>query len=111
MIALKFGDEDAFHRLETKIMSNNALLDDIVWFQQLIDARVQQIFAYSPEDLFVIEPTQRWQQPQESTSLYTICSICGEQVLANRCVERRERVLCLPCFQKEVPGCSHYGMQ
>jgi formylmethanofuran dehydrogenase subunit E len=111
MIGLAFGDEDAFHSLEEKIMNDNALLEDIVSFQQLIDARVQQIFNLSPQDLFVIEPTPCGQQPRESTSLYTICDNCGEQVLANRCVERRNKALCLPCFQKEVPGCTQYGMQ
>jgi formylmethanofuran dehydrogenase subunit E len=111
MNALNFADEKAFHRLEEKIMNDNALLEDIVSFQQLIDARVRRIFALSPEELFVIEPTRCAQQPQESTSLYTICSICGEQVLTTRCIERRNKLLCLPCFQKEAPGCTHYGMQ
>ena len=111
MIALNYGDEEDFHRLEEKIMNDNALLDDIVSFQQLIDARVRRIFTLSPADLFVIEPIPCAQQSQESTSLYTICTICGEQVLASRCIERRNKVLCIPCFQKEAPGCIHFGVQ
>lgn len=111
MNALNFDDEEAFHVLEEKIINDNALLEDIVSFQQLIDARVRRIFTLSPEDLFVIEPAQCAQHPRESTSLYTMCSLCGEQVLATRSIERRNKVLCIPCFQKEVPGCTHYGMQ
>lgn len=111
MIPLNFGDEGAFHKLEDKIINDDAQLEDIVLFQQLIDARVQHIFALSPEELFVIEPTRCGPQPRESTSLYTLCTICGEQVLATRCIERRKKVLCIPCFQKEAPGCTQYGMQ
>jgi formylmethanofuran dehydrogenase subunit E len=111
MINLDFNDGEAFHSLEEKIINDKALLEDMLSFQQLIEARVQRIFALSPEQLFVIESTQCTRQAQESTSLYTICSVCGEQVLATRCVERREKVLCIPCFQKENPGCTHYGMQ
>jgi formylmethanofuran dehydrogenase subunit E len=112
MKTMAFGDEEDFHRLEEKIINNSAQLEDMVSFQKLIDERVHQIFALSPEELFVIEPTQcAQQQPQESTSLYTICSMCGQQVLATRCIERRDRILCLPCFQKEAPGCIHHGLQ
>jgi formylmethanofuran dehydrogenase subunit E len=112
MKAMNFDDEEAFYRLEGKIINNNALLEDIVSFQKLIDERVRQIFSSSPEELFILESTQSaQQQPQESTSIYTICSICGQQVLASRSIERRDKVMCLPCFQKEAPGCLHHGMQ
>lgn len=112
MKVMNFGDEEAFYRLEGKIINNNALLEDIVSFQKLIDERVRRIFASSPEELFILERTQcAQQQPQESTSLYTICAMCGQQVLANRCIDRRDKILCLPCFQKEAPGCIHHGLQ
>lgn len=109
---MTFGDEEAFHRLEEKIITNSAQLEDMISFQRLIDERVHRIFTLSPEELFVIEPTRcAQQQSQESTSLYTICAICGQQVLASRCIERRHKILCMPCFQKETPGCIHHGMQ
>ena len=112
MRAIDFGDEELFHRLETKIINNDALLEDIVLFQKLIDERVYKIFALSPEELFFVEPARfRQQQAEESTSLYTICAICGQQVLASRCIECQDKKMCLPCFQKEAPGCIHYGMQ
>jgi formylmethanofuran dehydrogenase subunit E len=112
MKTVTYGDEAAFHRLEDKIITNNARLEDMISFQKLIDERVHRIFALSPEELFVIEPTQCTQQKsQESTSRYTICARCGQQVLASRSIERRDKILCLPCFQKETPGCIHHGMQ
>ena len=112
MKAMKFGDEEDYHRLENKIISNDAFLDDIVTFQKLIDERVHRIFALSPEELFILEPTRCGRQlSNESTSLYTVCAKCGQQVLAVRCIERQDRVLCLPCFQKEAPGCIHHGIQ
>lgn len=112
MKALNFGDEEVFQQLEKKILNHDALLEEIVSFQKLIDERVHQILALSPEDLFALEPAQcAQQQALESTSLYTICALCGQQVLSNRCVERRGKILCLPCFRKEAPGCIHHGIQ
>lgn len=111
LIALSFADEETFHKLEEKIMTDKALFEDVVWFQQLIDARVRRILDTSPEELFAIETTRGKSQQQESTSLYLTCAICGEQVLANHCIESRNKMFCLPCFQKETPGCAHYGMQ
>ena len=109
---LTFGDEEAFHGLEEKIITNSAQLEDMISFQRLIDERVHLIFSLSPEELFSMEPIRSaQQQSQESTSMYTNCTKCGQQVLASRCVERRDKILCLPCFQKEAPGCIHHSMQ
>lgn len=105
MKTVTFGDGEAFHGLEEKIINNNARLEDMVSFQKLIDECVHRIVALSPEELFVIEPTRCAQQEsQESMILYTICEICGQQVLASRSIERQNKILCLPCFQKETPG-------
>lgn len=38
-IALKFEDEEAFHALEGKFMNDNALLENIISFQHLLDGR------------------------------------------------------------------------
>lgn len=112
MKAMNFGDEETFQHLEGKIISNKAMLEEFVSYQKLIDKRIQRIFALSPEELFSIEPAHTvQQQSQESTSLYTICAECGQHVLANRSIERQGKVLCLPCFKKEVPGCIHHGVQ
>jgi len=106
-----YGDEEIFHGLECKINENKALIEEVVHFQQLIDARVRQILELAPEDLFSIEEVDADTLPRESVSLYHTCSICGEQVLANRSIESRDKIYCMPCFQKETPGCTHFGMQ
>lgn len=106
-----YGDEEIFHSLECKINENQALIEEVVHFQQLIDARVRQILELEPEELFSVEEIDADTLPRESVSLYQTCSICGEQVLANRSIESRDKIYCMPCFQKETPGCTHYGMQ
>lgn len=96
---------------EEKIMTDQALFEDIVLFQRMINSRVQQILASSPEELFTIETTPGQPRQQESTSRYLTCAVCGEQVLANRCIESRNKWYCLPCFQQQAPGCVHLGLQ
>ncbi|SDO35485.1 hypothetical protein [Desulforhopalus singaporensis] len=99
---MNFGDEEVFYRLENKIIKNNAGLEDIISFQKLIDDRVHKIFILSLENLFAVEPVQcARQQPQESTSIYMICSTCGQQVLATRCIERRD-VFTTPCNDDSI---------
>ncbi len=107
---LRYGDEEIFSALEEKIRKNQALLEDAVRFQQLIDARVRQILALLPEELFTIEEVDAGAQAPEATSVYLTCATCGEMVLASRSIESRKMTLCMPCFQKMSPGCSQYGM-
>jgi formylmethanofuran dehydrogenase subunit E len=106
-----YGDEDIFFSLEQKISSNQALLEDVVQFQQLLDARVLQILALLPEELFTIEEVDNGNHPPESASVYLACSVCGEHVLASRSIESRNMIFCMPCFQKMSPGCTHYSIQ
>jgi formylmethanofuran dehydrogenase subunit E len=106
-----YGDEEAYQSLEDKIIHNQAMLEDMVRFQQLLDSRVRLILELPPEELFAIEEVDANTRPQESVSVYLTCTVCGEQVLASRSVERRETVFCLPCFQKMTPGCTQYGVQ
>jgi formylmethanofuran dehydrogenase subunit E len=108
---LCYGDEDIFSSLEQKISSNQALFEDAIHFQQLIDARVRQILALLPEELFTIEEVDAGNRPPESASVYLTCGACGEQVLASRSIESRNMTLCMPCFQKMSPGCTHYSIQ
>jgi formylmethanofuran dehydrogenase subunit E len=106
-----YDDEDSYHSLEEKIFNKQALFEDMVRFQQLMDARVRQILELSPKELFSIEEVNAETRPKESVSIYLTCSVCGEQVLASRSIESRDTIFCVPCFQKMTPGCSHYGMQ
>ena len=83
----------------------------MVQFQQLMDARVRQILDLSPKELFSIEEVDAGNRPREAVSIYLICSVCGEQVLSSRSIEKRKKIFCMPCFQKMTPGCTQYGMQ
>jgi formylmethanofuran dehydrogenase subunit E len=109
--ALYYGDEEAYHGLEDKITNNQAMLEDVVKFQQLLDSRVRLILELPLDELFAIEEVDANARPQESASVYLTCTVCGEQVLASRSVQKREKIFCLPCFQKMTPGCSQYGVQ
>lgn len=108
---LQYGDEELFSGLEQKIGSNQALLEDVVRFQQLLDSRVRRILALLPEELFTIEEVDAGAHPPESTSVYLTCGICGEHVLASRSIESRNMTMCMPCFQKMSPGCTHFSIQ
>ncbi|MFH0783020.1 MAG: FmdE family protein [Pseudomonadota bacterium] len=108
---LLYGDEDIFAALDEKIRNNQALLEDITRFQQLIDTRVKQILALLPEELFTIEEVESTIGPPETASIYQTCAVCGEMVLASRCIKSRDMILCTPCFQKMSPECSQYVIQ
>jgi formylmethanofuran dehydrogenase subunit E len=106
-----YDDEDSYHSLEEKIYNKQALFEDMVQFQQLMDARVRQILDLSPKELFSIEEVDAGNRPREAVSIYLTCSVCGEQVLSSRSIEKRKKIFCMPCFQKMTPGCTQYGMQ
>ena len=106
-----YDDEDSYHSLEEKIYNKQALFEDMVQFQQLMDARVRQILELSPKELFSIEEVDAKNWPRESASIYLTCSVCGEQVLASHTIEKRRKIYCMPCFQKKTPGCMQFGTQ
>lgn len=106
-----YDSEASYHNLEEKIFNKQALFEDMVLFQQLMDARVQQILELTAKELFSVEEVKAETRPQESVSVYLTCSICGEQVLATRSIESRNEIFCIPCFQRMTPECAHYGIQ
>lgn len=106
-----YGDEEIFAALDEKIRKNQAILEDVTRFQQLIDARVRQILALLPEELFTIQEVDTEVRPPETASVYVSCAVCGEMVLAERSIKNRNMALCTPCFQKMSPGYNQYGMQ
>ncbi len=108
---LIFGDEEIFAALDEKIRKNRALLEDVTRFQQLIDARVRQILALLPEELFIIEEVDTEVRPPETASIYVTCAVCGEMVVAGHSIKNREMTLCIPCFQKMSPDYNQYGVQ
>jgi len=108
---LLFGDEEIFAALDEKIRKNRALLEDVTRFQQLIDARVRQILALLPEELFTIEEVDTEVRPPETASIYVTCGVCGEMVLVDRSVKNRDMIVCMPCFQEMSPDYNQYSMQ
>ncbi len=108
---LHYPDETTFHLLERKISDNEALFEDVVEFQRLVDARIRQIIELPPEALFAIEEVAELTELAESASVYFTCSVCGEQVLASRSIENCKKTLCIPCFRQNFPGCTHFGLQ
>lgn len=106
-----YGDEDAYLTLERKIMNNEALYEDALQFQQMVDMRISHLIDLAPEDLFSIEEVAAESRPKEISGVYLTCATCGEQVLETRSIENRDKIFCLPCFQKKTPGCMMHGMQ
>ena len=98
---LSFEDEELFHQLEEKISANDAFLDDLISYQQMIDTRVMQILDTPPQDLFSVEGVPKPISGGQSSSRYLVCSHCGEKVLASRCISPAESdgPLCPPCHQ------------
>jgi formylmethanofuran dehydrogenase subunit E len=101
---LLFGDEEQFIALQEAIARNEATLEEAVHFQQMIDARVEQILAMSVEDLFIIEESAPGLRSTETAASYRICSACGEQVLSSHCIVRGTGIFCQPCFQAMISG-------
>lgn len=106
-----YGDEDAYLTLERKIINNEALYEDVLQFQQMLDVRIRRLLDLTPEDLFSINEVSTESLPKELSGVYLTCAICGEQVLESRCIENRDTIFCQPCFQKKTPGCLMHGMQ
>lgn len=106
-----YADEIEYLLIERKIMKNEALLEDVLKFQQMLDARVRHLFELTPETLFSIEEVAAESRPKELSGVYLTCAACGDQVLESRCIENRDNIFCLPCFQKKAPGCLMHGMQ
>jgi formylmethanofuran dehydrogenase subunit E len=94
-----YGDEDEYHGLEQKILNNQALLDEAVQFQKLVDGRMKRLLNLTPEELFTVEPVVSVQMPTETASIYLSCCLCGEQVLKSRTIECRGETYCIPCFE------------
>lgn len=107
----RYGDEDEFRTLEQKIMKDQVTLEEVVDFQKLLDNRVKQLLALSPEDLFDIERIEPIQQPTETATIYLSCCKCGQQVLRSRTINFKDEIYCIPCFQRHNTGCMYHSLQ
>ncbi len=107
----RYEDEDEYSRLEEKILKNQVTLDEVVYFQKLLDNRVKQLLSLSPEDLFDVECIETIPQPTEMATIYFSCCQCEQQVLRSRTIDFRGKIYCVPCFQRMNAGCNHYNLQ
>lgn len=96
--------------LEQRIVNNQAVLDDVVQFQGLLDGRIKRLFGLAPEDLYTVSAVEPRQDPTELASVYLTCCRCGEQVLKSRIIEHEGQVYCTPCFQRINIGPSHFSV-
>ena len=106
-----YGDEEEFNDLERKINKNQVILDDVVYFQELLDSRVKHLLSFSPENLFNIHPIAPNRKPTEPASVYLTCRSCGEQVLKSRVIEHDGGIYCVPCFQRTNIGRFQMNLQ
>jgi len=103
-----YGDEEAYNALEQKIVSNQAVLDDVVRFQELLDSRINCLFGLTPEVLYTARPVEPRRDPTELASVYLTCCRCGEQVLKSHIVEHGGAIYCTPCFHRINIDTSHF---
>jgi len=101
----RYGDEHEYRALEEKIMKDQSTMDEVVWFQGLLDSRVKQLLAFPPEDLFEVEWVTPIRETTEMPTIYLSCCKCGQQVLRSRAIEFEGKTYCMPCFQRINSGC------
>lgn len=97
--AQTFGDEDQYAILEERIVDNQITLDEVVQFQQVLDARVSRLLSARPEDLFDVETASQTAMTLETPTAYVACAGCGQQVLKERAVVSLGKNYCVPCCQ------------
>ena len=94
-----YYNEHGYTALQEKIVKNEITLDEVVQFQQILDARVSELLSCRPEDLFDVEVGCRSAPFSETPAVYVSCSRCKQEVLRERAVEFRGKLYCAPCFQ------------
>jgi formylmethanofuran dehydrogenase subunit E len=104
------GDEETYNALEQKILNNQAMLDDVVQFQKLLDSRLKYLLSLLPEDLFDVVSIEPLQKPTELASVCLTCCSCGEQVLKSRIIDHEGAIYCTPCFQRINIGALHFSV-
>ncbi len=97
----RYGDEDEYNRIESRILNNEATFDEVTQFQSFLDGRVKHLLSLPPEGLFKVEPhRESAQHHAEIASIYLTCTCCGEQVLKSHINDYRGQIYCIPCFQR-----------
>jgi len=101
----RFGDEEEYEHLERKIRSNEATLDDVARYQELVDNRILQISDLTPQKLFEVKEIEWNEPPVELAGVYHRCSYCGEPVIEGRLIEQNGELYCIPCFRSIKVDC------
>jgi formylmethanofuran dehydrogenase subunit E len=106
-----YGDEDEYRWLEGRIENEQVTLDEVVYFQKLLDRRVKQLFASPLEDLFDMECIEPILKSTEMATIYLSCCKCEQQILRSRAVDFEGKIFCIPCFQRMNTGCIYHSLQ
>ena len=80
--------------------NNQASLDEAMFYQKLIENRVQRLLDSPFEELFVVEDGGLTHPTVEMPVSYSICWGCGQQVMKSRAIEFKDRIYCYPCSQE-----------
>ncbi len=106
----QYGDEEIYHLLERKIATSQAILEDVVHFQKLLDGRVEHLLSLEPENIFAVSSVRNVQPPTEMPNVFITCCRCGEQVLKSRKIDYQGKTYCIPCFQQIQTSCPYQRM-
>ncbi len=101
---LAFGDEVSYEMYEQKIAENRITLDEVVEFQQLLDARVDKLLSSLPEELFELDAECGHPLTFETPTTYVLCSKCGQQVRRDRAQKMHGGFCCDPCLTATEAG-------
>jgi formylmethanofuran dehydrogenase subunit E len=94
-----YDNKEDYEELEACIGNSKITLDQVARFQLLLDARVLQLLASDPRDLFHVESCRCNIASMETPTVYVNCSCCGEQVLRERALQVAGTIYCVPCFE------------
>jgi formylmethanofuran dehydrogenase subunit E len=108
---LSHDDEMEYLALEQRIISRQAILDEVVQFQGLLDRRVKYLMGLSPEHLFDVVRVESVPRPVETASIYLTCSKCRQQILKSRVIQHQGKTYCIPCSQHSNTGRQGCGLQ
>lgn len=106
-----FGDEKEYRVLEQKINNNQAVMEDVVQYQKMLDGRVKYLLGLVPEDIFSVKQVESAMPPFETADPLLQCSLCGEQVQKSREIEYKDQTYCIPCFRKVAKDCPYHTLQ
>ena len=97
---IHYGDKNTYQKLWEKIRRSEAIFDDVVEYQRLLDRRIMALSKMDLEDMFDLEEVKYQRISTELPILYKTCRGCHHEVLTDRAVEYHGNFYCIPCFQR-----------